>query len=431
MEPTARPAPLPNWLADLRQKIAQSHEFRNLTQKLYQNIRQAQKDEKLPPFYALNDDEQAVLVRRANQTIDHTTLNQFKDIVWRAIDHALDQQAEDEIVHRVLNDEPNEKSSRKMDKVIGLACTGARSLLGRTSGHESLGWLVNADMPSELRITVWGFKLSGPAHRSKFEAARSESLLKIISPRDATILEYCQLAVQSADAGLLSQLARMKECASYVDTIRPSRKPPMVGKEASRADAIVPTEIFWLMPLMRAFPQASIADLVEMYEVVLDAPKPHLAHELSAVLNPSEVPDPDLKFCHAILKIADAPLANHLEKRLGVSQASKLTSIASRRLCVGFFSPACTALAWDIGILAGWKFIENVIAAGLIAMRTGILGCTSWDEINAYIQEFGPRLGLNELREALGPKLMDEIRAAANRVGSATDVPLLTPSGIV
>ncbi len=418
---------VPRWLEKLRDKIATSDEFAALSNRLYEQVRTAARQDSLPPFYKLDETEQRVLMLRAKQHVDPDVYEAFRDKAWRALDSALDHEAE----RNLLDSPAHLAAGGKVGAILELAARGAGALLGRARQQSSVGWLVNANLPPVLRTVLWEHTLQNPGARAQYDAKRQESIGAVISPRDGTILEQCQLALQAADLDLLPQLARMKACASYVDTIRPNA--PATPDDGSRptADSVVPHPIFWIIPLLRALPDATDAELVERYEALLRERKPQLELPESKVLNPIHQVEHDVRMCHELLKTADRALALHLEKRLGISVATKLTAKASARLAVGFFSPECTAFAWDTCFLAGWVYLEHMLAAGLIALKAGLLACTSADHVRAHVAEFAPQLTVEQLRAALEPELMADVRQAVGVSGSSSDVPLLPPGGLL
>eukprot|EP00965_Chrysotila_dentata_P001851 61167-Pleurochrysis_carterae.AAC.1 len=146
----------------LRGKVAASPEFRALAAQLYAEVRSSIRADGLQSFGDLSPDEQQVLVRRARDTLSRGAVyNACREATWRALDTALDAEADDRITKQA--EPPASEATQganKMDTIVQLAASGATSLLSRwPNQHESLLWLLNAELTPPLRLMLWRLKL--------------------------------------------------------------------------------------------------------------------------------------------------------------------------------------------------------------------------------------------------------------------------------
>ena len=84
-----------DWLGQLRTQIADSAEFKALAAELYAGVRDSLRADGLPSFSSLQVGEQEVLVGRARSALaDTDVFGRCRDAAWRALDAALDAEAE-------------------------------------------------------------------------------------------------------------------------------------------------------------------------------------------------------------------------------------------------------------------------------------------------------------------------------------------------
>ena len=144
--PSTGPAELPDWLKDLRTKVSSSPQFKTLSNQLYNEIRDAVRDQGLASFSDLSDEEQRVVVARARETLRET--DEFavaRDAAWTTVDVALDAAAESWLSERQAF---GCAAPTKVDALAELAGSGATQLLARwpEQSHRQLLWLLNADL---------------------------------------------------------------------------------------------------------------------------------------------------------------------------------------------------------------------------------------------------------------------------------------------
>jgi hypothetical protein len=482
-----RQGTLAPWVAEMRARVAASPEFRSLSQKLFREVREGMSSDAgkaskaLPPFADLSADEQVARVRAArNELLKSEEFARCREAAWRAVDSALDAESEVVLTRRPAAAAPLRQSpvapspglsaaltppsavsaGGKVDAVIELAGLGAAQLLSRWPVDTELGWeaqalawLLNSELPPPLRRALWRIKLRARDARSRFLHKLAESPLATISPRDAEILQHCQVALLSADPASLSDLQRMRACASYVDstdTIRFALEQRAIAAAAEEEAAAYggppsstsalprkpapPREAFWLVPLLWVLPptDCDAAELVERYTAMLAAPKPHLPSASGkSVAPPTGRDGARLPTAVQLVAQADATLGAHIERAMGGALPARLlTSVHSSRLGVGLFSVAATQFAWDVGIISGWKHVEHCIAAALILIRAGLLACAKPDALVAYMEATVPQLTVPQLRAALERHYMPQIRHNL-QAPAPDDILPLEPSELV
>ena len=296
------------------------------------------------------------------------------------------------VLRELLQDEGDEgsigvqRSSTKVGAILELASVSASSLLNRwPAAQDELLWLLNTELPTALRHSMWHLKLRAPAARAEYERKRSESLFATLSLRDGAISQGCQATLQRIAPQLLSQLNFHKTCLSYADSLRPLPPAPSgwpstildassgaapaaaTGGDGARdgakgggggakgsAGAIhtAPLESFWGVPLLRVFvgsanatrsaaEQAELeAALIEHFIALVAMPKPLLGlaadkkggkadKKGKAALGPSSA--------EALLGTVDEELASKLVGMLGITGIDAILLPYAQRLAVGFF----------------------------------------------------------------------------------------------
>jgi hypothetical protein len=480
-----RQGTLAPWLAEMRARVAASPEFRSLSQKLFVEVREGMRSNAgkatlaLPPFAELAADDQVARVRAArNELLNSEEFARCREAAWRAVDAALDAESEAVLTRRppaaaplghspvapsaglsaALTPPSAAPAGSKVGAVIELAGLGASQLLSRWPVDTELGWegqalawLLNSELPPPLRRALWRVKLRARDARARFLSKLAESPLAIISPRDAEILQHCQVALQAADPACLSELQRMRSCASYLDSTDPIRfsleQRAISTAEAEEAAAYAgspdpallrrpapPREAFWLVPLLWVLPrgESDAAELAERYTAMLAAPKPHLPSASGKAVTPPAGRDgARLPTAVQLVAQADAALGAHIERAMGGALPARLlTRNHSSRLGVGLFSVAATQFVWDVGIISGWEHVEHCIAAALLLIRGGLLACAKSEALLAYVEATVPQLTVPQLRAALERHFMPEIRRNL-RAPTPDDILPLEPSELV
>lgn len=161
------------FLNDLRARIANSAEFKALAAELYGGVRDSLRADGLPSFSSMAVSEQEVLVGRARTALIGTeTYAACRDSTWRALDAALDGEAEALLSRRTggtggprgpglaapgtaaeaaqtLGTDASEQG--KVHTILELASGGATQLLERwPEQQDELLWLLNTEMPPQL-----------------------------------------------------------------------------------------------------------------------------------------------------------------------------------------------------------------------------------------------------------------------------------------
>ena len=244
------------FLNRLRSDVSDSPEFRALASRLYSGVRDALRKDDQPSFGTLTKVEQEELVNRVrSQLLEDDVYQRCRDATWRALDAALDAEAESMLSKRAgeiggrrgpgptypppnaLADEENadaeEEERRKKEPtgkvgaILQLASQGASQLLDRwPAAQDELLWLLNTELPSSLRRAVWGLKLRAPAGRAIYEKKRAESVFATLSLRDGAISQGCQATLQRIAPQQLKLIPFLKTCLSYADSLRPLPPPP-------------------------------------------------------------------------------------------------------------------------------------------------------------------------------------------------------------
>jgi len=432
------------WLAALRQRVTRSPEYRALSAQLFGAVRASLRADEALPFGELSATEQRVVVSRAKQLLlDSDAYAACRDEVWRALDSALDAEAEERIVqHRGA---VASGGASKAAAVLNLAGAGATQLLGRWPQEQgSLLWMLNSALPPPLRIAVWRLRLRAPGARGAFTAKQKESPLAVVSLRDGAILQQSHLAIQRAHPEMLSQLTRIKACLSYADSLGALTQQPAskASKEAS-ADTPPPPEYFWALALARVFTAADggESELVERYIALLSMPKPLL--QLPAPPGAaSQRPDPvstavaaavgaraaDAAPAAAHLQKVDGDLYAHLERVLGAEPLNALLLPHAQRLGVGLLSADGVDFAWDTCLITGsWEHMQEIVASALMCLRGGLLNCADAQAVQAYLAEQAPALTVAQLRHTLECHFMASIRATVG-AAAASESPELAPT---
>jgi len=245
-----------SFLNNLRADVSDSPEFRALAARLYSGVRDALRKDDQPSFGTLTKTEQEELVNRVrSQLLDDDVYQRCRDTTWRALDAALDAEAESLLskagsggvggrrgpgptypptrVHEDEEDDVEEEERRKKEPtgkvgaILELASEGASQLLDRwPAAQDELLWLLNTELPSSLRRAVWALKLRAPAARAVYEKKRAESVFATLSLRDGAIHQGCQATLQRIAPQLLKQIPFLKTCLSYADSLRPLPPPP-------------------------------------------------------------------------------------------------------------------------------------------------------------------------------------------------------------
>jgi hypothetical protein len=401
------------FLNDVRSQISDSAEFRSLAGALYSGVRDNLREVGQPSFGKLSQAEQEALVNRVRtQLLGTEVYARCRDATWRALDAALDGASESLVSKRGGNmggrrgpgptwptqnaddDEGDEgsigvqRNSTKVGAILELASVSASSLLDRwPAAQDELLWLLNTELPTALRHSMWHLKLRAPAARAEYERKRSESVFATLSLRDGAISQGCQATLQRIAPQLLSQLTFHKTCLSYADSLRPLPPAPSgwpstildassgahdgaaaTGGDGARdgakggaggakgsAGAIhtAPLESFWGVPLLRVFvgsanatrsaaEQAELeATLIEHFIALVAMPKPLLGlaadkkggkadKKGKAAIGPSSA--------EALLGTVDEELASKLVGMLGITGIDAVLLPYAQRLAVGFFS---------------------------------------------------------------------------------------------
>lgn len=262
------------FLNKLRGSVSNSSEFRMLAARLYGGVRDALRKDDLPSFGTLTRSEQEALVNRVRmQMLNEDVYKRCRDATWRALDAALDEEAESLLQHKAAgvggrrgpgpiwpevdndddgsdDDEESLASRRKKEPtgkvgaILELASEGASLLLDKwPAAQDELLWLLNTELPSALRKAVWSLKLRAPAARAEYEKKRSESVFATLSLRDGAVHQGCQATLQRIAPTQLKQIPFLKTCLSYADSLRPLPPPPsgwpsaMVEQPAARGAA--------------------------------------------------------------------------------------------------------------------------------------------------------------------------------------------------
>ena len=88
-------AELPAWLERLRKKFANTPEFKALSNELYNRIRDDVREDGLPSFSDLSENERRVMVGRAQAALlERESYTAAKDAAWRSLDVSLDAEAD-------------------------------------------------------------------------------------------------------------------------------------------------------------------------------------------------------------------------------------------------------------------------------------------------------------------------------------------------
>lgn len=443
---------LPAWLSRLRTKVANSPEFKALSSELYNSVRDAVREDGLPSFSDLSEEERRVMVGRARAALlENDTYGTARDAAWKALDVSLDAEAEAWLAERHA---PGAPGPTKVDALVELAGTGATRLLARwpDSTHSQMLWLLNADLPAPLRRAVWTLKLSAPSARAEFERRRAESRLAVISLRDASVLEHCQAVLQQAEPTLLAQLPLMRTALSYVDSLSPleeaaggdsgmaaallaRERPSHAGAEEA---APLPLEYYWVLPLLRTFAEAPEAEVVERVVALLGAPKPTLEIEPSAAATialegaaggEGEAEDEEPRRADALLQEADPAFAEALGSKLGGDGVDAFLTPVAQRLGVGVMSAGVTAWAWDLCLLGGWDKLQPVLAALLLALKEGLLGCGSEEALAAFLLQEGPKVPASTVQPLMERHFMPAVREQLNAPAAVGDEGMMLWSG--
>ncbi len=437
------------WLGALRTRIADSAEFKALASELYAGVRDSLRAEGLPSFSSLAISEQEVLVGRARGSLANTSVYaKCRDATWRALDAALDAEAEALLSRRLGTlggargsgpstdgglGAPGEESN-KVKTILELASDSATKLLDRwPQQQDELLWLLNTELPPPLRRSVWALKLRAPAARAEYERKRSESVLATMSLRDGAVLQQCQTMLQKFAPELLKQLPMLKTCLSYADSLHPMPPPntvwPQTASEAAGQAAAAkglgglgaqtatepPVETFWGVPLLRIFLSSSSSgagaadSFIEHFLALQALPKPLLSlPQVSTVALAKGAAAPPV--ASRLLQTADAPLAKHLSVCLPGGGIDALLLPYMQRLCVGLLSPDAVAFVWDVCLLAGWAQLQPALAAMLICMRDGLMAATDAAAVKAYVGQAAQQLTVSQLQLALEHHFMAEVR---------------------
>ena len=423
-------APLDPWLAEVRGRIARSPEFRALSGRLYAEVRASLRAEESVPFGELSLEEQRVLVDRAKEALGSSeAYTACRDEAWRAVDAALDAEAEERLTRGGGAGGPSKAAA-----ILDVAGTGASQLLGRwPTEARSLLWLLNTPLPPAIRAMAWRLKLRAPAARRAFEAKLERSRLAVVSMRDGAVLAGAHVAVQLADPGALGALPRLKACLSYADSLGAlsqqapagASRPVSAAREGAADAEPPPPEYFWPIPLARVFGDDE-PELVEHFLALLTLPKPLLdlpppppsrCADVDAVASAAAAvgaKGDGAPRVSALLAQADTALSAHLSKVLG-GRLDALLLPHAQRLCVGLLSAEAVDAVWDLCLLTGWEHIQPALAAALICMRDGLVNCLGAVHVARYLDEHGCAVTAPQLRAALDRHFMAAVRA---RVGA-------------
>lgn len=245
------------FLNQLRSSVSDSSEFRALAARLYGGVRDALRKDDLPSFGTLSRGDQEDLVNRVrSQLLQDNIYRRCRDATWRALDAALDSEAEALLnsttggvggrrgpgpswpaPHRADADSSDEEEAQalsrrkeptgKVGAILELASEGASQLLDKwPAAQDELLWLLNTELPTALRKAVWSLKLRAPAARAEYEKKRSESVFATLSLRDGAVQQGCQATLQSVSPSQLKLIPFLKTCLSYADSLRPLPPPP-------------------------------------------------------------------------------------------------------------------------------------------------------------------------------------------------------------
>ena len=375
------------FLNRLRSEVSDSAEFRSLASRLYSGVRDALRKDDLPSFGTLTRGEQEALVNRVrSQLLEDEVYKKCRDATWRALDAALDAEAESLLSKRAggiggrpgpgpswppthghaghddVDEEEEERRKKepsgKVGAILELASEGASQLLDRwPAAQDELLWLLNTELPTPLRRAVWGLKLRAPAARSIYETKRAESVFATLSLRDGAIHQGCQATLQRIAPAQLKQIPFLKTCLSYADSLRPLPPPPSgwpsaqidtpagegggaaageaapVEKAAgggggSSGGAIhtAPLESFWGVPLLRVFvPPASGRSLSSTEQAELEGTL--IEHFLALLSQPKPLLGLAAAKAEKGTKVAQPPLAEFLLGEADPDLSTKLVGV--------------------------------------------------------------------------------------------------------
>ena len=66
---------------------------------------------------------------------------------------------------------------------------------------------------------------------------------------------------------------------------------------------------------------------------------------------------------------------------------------------------------WDLCLLAGWQQLQPALAAAIISLKSGMLGCTDAPAARAYLLQNAAQLSVAQLQHTLEEHFMPAIRA--------------------
>jgi len=328
------------FLQRVRGNVSDSAEFRALASSLYNGVREALRSENWPSFGSMVRGEQEALLNRVRtQLLEEEAYTRCRDVTWRALDAALDAEADALLSKRIggiggrrgpglswpagqeeeedREERNKQEPSGKVGVILELASTSASHLLDRwPAAQDELLWLLNTELPTALRRAVWALKLRAPAARAEYERKRSESVFATLSLRDGAVRQGCQATLQTIAPAMIKLIPFLKTCLSYADSLRPLPPPPS-GWPSAQTDQLppggapdssggskpsdkplavdassgaihtAPLESFWGVPLLRVFVSSSPTrttteqaeletTLIEHFLALLSAPKPLL-----------------------------------------------------------------------------------------------------------------------------------------------------------
>ncbi|EQC25146.1 hypothetical protein SDRG_16974 [Saprolegnia diclina VS20] len=374
------------WLAEARDAVRQSQDWRRLQDGIYSRVQTVLKQHKTKYFSDLGDDERALVMAQVELHVaDDAAHGRFLQHVTTVLDHHLSR-----AVESAYATAPPEATKKTL--LLDAAADAAATLVvGLPPEQRSLlRLLLNTPFPVAFRRHAWQLFLADAPLRVRYDTACVIDRVATISLLDADITDTCRRILEASSALITTAFREswmaMKTVLSYAHAIG--------AMPDARNDAMYAL----CVPLLLVYGTTSVSTLVEAYCVLLRLPRPRLPNAVA----------PCLDALHRI----DPPLHTHLVSVLGSASSEAWLPLLSpfvEQLFVGIATKDVLLFVWDQLFLVGAdRLLPDLTALALVDLAGPLLRAQSLDDVLRAVHQ--PTLQVSTLQELLETWSLPTIR---------------------
>ncbi|KDO30607.1 hypothetical protein SPRG_04506 [Saprolegnia parasitica CBS 223.65] len=375
------------WLAEARDAVRQSQDWRLLQNSIYTRVQTVLKQHKTKYFSDLGDDERALVMAQVELHVaDDAAHSGFLQHITNVLDHHLSKAVES--AYATAPD----KATKKTLLLDAAADAAATLVVGLPPEQRSLlRLLLNTPFPIAFRRHAWQLFLSDAPLRVRYDAACALDRVSTISLLDADITDTCHRILEASSPLMETTTPRetwmiMKTVLSYAHATGAITNP--------HDDAMYAL----CVPLLLVYGTTSVSALVEAYCVLLRLPRPRLPDAVSSCLD--------------ALHRVHPPLHTHLVSVMGPTTSQAWLPLLTpfvEQLFVGVATKSVLLFVWDQLFLVGAdRLLPDLVALALVALEGPLLRAQSLDDVLRAVHQ--PTLQVSTLQELLETFSLPTIR---------------------